>query len=232
MRLFIEKYKLAISVFIALLFHVSGMLGILVSDHAAWFVSNTPLNLWIMFVLLLWNQPSLSAKFWYFFIVAFVTGMLSEIIGVNTGLLFGSYFYGKAMGPGLMDVPFTIGMNWFVVVFCAGTVMTILHRWLQHQFLKEGEGIPKRIENLAFVIDAALVAVLFDWLMEPVAVKLGFWTWLSLDIPVYNYVCWFIVSAGLLVLFRKWEQPKANPFALHLLCVQVLFFLTLRNYLP
>jgi putative membrane protein len=76
------------------------------------------------------------------------------------------------------------------------------------------------------------VAVLFDWLMEPVAVKLGFWTWLSLDIPVYNYVCWFIVSAGLLVLFRKWEQPKANPFALHLLCIQVLFFLTLRNYLP
>jgi putative membrane protein len=158
--------------------------------------------------------------------------MLSEIIGVNTGLLFGSYFYGKAMGPGLMDVPFTIGMNWFVVVFCAGTVMTILHRWLQHQFLKEGEAVPKRIENIAFVIDAALVAVLFDWLMEPVAVKLGFWTWLSLDIPVFNYVCWFIVSAGLLVLFRKWEQPKANPFALHLLCIQVLFFLTLRNYLP
>ena len=96
MRLFIEQYKLTISVFIALLFHVSGMLGILISDHSAWFVSNTPLNLWIMFLLLLWNQPSLSAKFWYFFIVAFVTGMLSEIIGVNTGLLFGSYFYGKA----------------------------------------------------------------------------------------------------------------------------------------
>jgi putative membrane protein len=223
MRLFIKQYKLTISVFIALLFHMSGMLGILISDHAAWFVSNTPLNLWIMFVLLLWNQPSLSAKFWYFFIAAFVTGMLSEIIGVNTGLLFGSYFYGKVLGPGLMDVPFTIGMNWFVVVFCAGTVMTMLHRWLQHQFLKEGEGIPKRIENIAFVIDAAL---------EPVAVKLGFWTWLSLDIPVFNYVCWFFLSAGLLVLFRKWEQPKANPFALHLLCIQVLFFLTLRNYLP
>jgi putative membrane protein len=93
MRLFIQQYKLTISVFIALLFHVSGMLGILISDHAAWFVSNTPLNLWIMFVLLLWNQPSLSPKFWYFFITAFITGMLSEIIGVHTGFLFGSYFY-------------------------------------------------------------------------------------------------------------------------------------------
>lgn len=232
MRLFIDKYKLTISVFIALLFHVSGMLGILFSDHSAWFVSNTPLNLCIMFVLLLWNQASLSSKFWYFFIAAFATGMLSEIIGVHTGFLFGSYFYGKVLGPGFMDVPFTIGMNWFVVVFCAGTVMTTLHRWLQHQFLKEGERVPKRIENIAFVIDAAIVAVLFDWLMEPVAVKLGFWTWLSLDIPMYNYVCWFLLSAGLLILFRKWEQPKANPFALHLLCIQVLFFLTLRNYLP
>jgi len=232
MRLFINQHKLTISVFIALLFHVSGMLGILISDQAAWFVANTPLNLSIMFVLLLWNQPSLSTKFWYFFVTAFVVGMLSEIIGVHTGLLFGSYYYGKVLGPGLMDVPFTIGMNWFVVVFCSGSVMSMLHRWLQHLFLKEGEGIPKRIENIAFVLDAALIAVLFDILIEPVAIKLGFWTWMTGDIPMYNYICWYLVSAGLLVLFRKWEQPKPNPFAVHLLCIQVLFFLTLRNYLP
>lgn len=232
MRLFMNQHKLTISVFIALLFHVSGMLGILISDHAAWFVANTPLNLCIMFVLLLWNQPNLSVKFWYFFITAFVIGMLSEIIGVHTGLLFGSYYYGKVLGPGLMNVPFTIGMNWFVVVFCSGSVMSMLHRWLQHRFLKEGEGVPKRIENIAFIFDAALIAVLFDILIEPVAIKLGFWTWITGDIPMYNYLCWFFVSAGLLVFFRKWEQPKPNPFALHLLCIQVLFFLTLRNYLP
>ena len=113
------------------------MLVILIFDHAAWFVSNTPLNLWIMFVLLLWNQPSLSTKFWYFFITAFITGMFSEIIGVHTGFLFGSYFYGTALGPGIMDVPFTIGMNWFGVVFCAGTVMTMFHRWLQHRLLRD-----------------------------------------------------------------------------------------------
>jgi putative membrane protein len=159
-------------------------------------------------------------------------GFLSELIGVHTGLLFGSYRYEKVLGPGIMEVPFLIGINWFVVVFCCGSVMSQLHRWLQHRFLAEGEGFSKQTENIALCIDGALLAVLFDWVIEPVAIKLKFWTWLTGEIPVYNYLCWFIISALLLLLFRKWESGKPNPFALHLLLIQVLFFLTLRNYLP
>ena len=33
------------------------------------------------------------------------------------------------------------------------------------------------MKALSVIIDGATLAVFFDWLMEPVAVKLGYWTW-------------------------------------------------------
>jgi putative membrane protein len=170
--------------------------------------------------------------FYVFLLTCFIFGIIIEIIGTNTGILFGDYTYGTTLGPKIFNVPFIIGINWFTVMFCCGSAMHMMMFKLVKK-IGADEVIKKPIlKTISVIVDGATLALIFDWLMEPVAVKLGFWTWLSLDIPLYNYVCWFIVSAGLLVLFRKWEQPKANPFALHLLCIQVLFFLTLRNYLP
>ena len=40
----------------------------------------------------------------------------------------------------------------------------------------------------------AVLMVLFDLFMEPVAVKLGYWHWAGDTIPLYNYVCWFVIS--------------------------------------
>jgi putative membrane protein len=74
----------------------------------------------------------------------------------------------------------------------------------------------------------ALLATLFDWLMEPVAVRLGYWTWMTAEIPFKNYQDWFLVSAFLLFFFFKFNFPKKNQFALHLLLIQTLFFLILR----
>ena len=72
---------------------------------------------------------------------------------------------------------------------------------------------------------------MFDWIMEPVAVKLGYWQWESNSIPLYNYISWIIISAGLLTVFRKLNQEKPNIFAVHLFIIQVLFFVVLRTFL-
>jgi len=67
--------------------------------------------------------------------------------------------------------------------------------------------------------------------MEPAAVKLGFWQWESATIPTFNYICWFIISALLIWVSRKLKFQKRNDFAVHLLIIQTLFFLTLRIFL-
>jgi putative membrane protein len=88
------------------------------------------------------------------------------------------------------------------------------------------------LKLLSIVVDGATLAVLFDWLMEPVAIKLGFWSWGGDgSIPYFNYACWFIASLLLLYIFHQLNFEKRNKFALHLLMIQVMFFLILRTLL-
>jgi bisanhydrobacterioruberin hydratase len=87
-----------------------------------------------------------------------------------------------------------------------------------------------RLKAISVIIDGATLAVFFDWLMEPVAVQLGYWKWNG-AIPFYNYLCWFMVSIVLLTAFHLLKFNKQNKFAVHLLMIQVLFFLLLRTFL-
>jgi putative membrane protein len=90
----------------------------------------------------------------------------------------------------------------------------------------------KTIKALSVVVDGATLAVFFDWVMEPAAVKLGFWQWGGNgSIPSFNYVCWLGISMLLLTCFHVLRFDKSNKFAVHLLLIQVMFFLILRTFL-
>lgn len=224
--------KIQVSTFLAILFHLSGVIGILFSPYSEWFITNTPLNLLLMTVLLLWNQQKINQVFFLFFACCFLTGMISEMIGVNTGMLFGTYSYGKILGLKIAGVPLLIGLNWFVLVYSCIVLMEQLHKWFNNKYIASGEPLmPERLVSLSIIIDGALLATFFDWIMEPAAVKLGFWQWESATIPTFNYICWFIISALLIWVSRKLKFQKRNDFAVHLLIIQTLFFLTLRIFL-
>ncbi len=220
--------KPAIPLFIAILFHFMGVLGILLTPYRDWFIANTPLNLILMGILLAASQEKIEKGFVLFFLMAFVTGMVTEMIGVNTGVLFGDYAYGTVMGPKLLGVPFLIGMNWFVVVFCCGSLM---HKLNKVMLAKYEAPIPVAIIKWSVIIDGAVLTTFFDWLMEPVAIKLGFWTWDGDTIPMLNYACWFVISAILLAVQQQLKIKAQNHFAIHLLIIQALFFLSLRIFL-
>lgn len=223
--------KLNIALFIALLFHVSGAIGILFSTHKDWFIQNTPLNLCLMTVLLFYTQEQKNKWLYFFALIAFLTGMVTEIIGVNTGYLFGNYSYGIVMGYKVLGVPLLIGVQWFVTVFCCGIAMHQLHHWIEKKYELQGIILSIKMQTLSLIFDGALLATLFDYIMEPVAIQLGFWQWQNNQIPLLNYICWFAISMILLLIFRWLPIHKHNHFALHLLIIQTLFFLILRVYL-
>nr|WP_294991117.1 carotenoid biosynthesis protein [uncultured Sediminibacterium sp.] len=226
-----KKYQLTISLFLAILFHVSGLIGMLFTDYADWFINLTPLNLLLMFLLLIWNQPKPGIFFFFFLLTSFAVGVVVEIIGVNTGLLFGSYVYGTVLGPKIYGVPWLIGVNWFVMVYGSGVIMHRMHEWINTRFGASDIGMSKKIILFSFIIDGGLLTVLFDWVMEPVAIKLGFWQWEGGVIPFFNYVCWFLISSLLLLLFKRLDFQKDNHFSIHLFIIQLLFFIILRLYL-
>jgi Protein of unknown function (DUF422). len=86
-------------------FQVFGAVGILFWNRE-WFIQFIPICLILYFLILLKNNKNNNI---FFLFIVFCWGMLSEIIGVNTGLIFGSYTYGNSLGIKLMNVPI---VNW------------------------------------------------------------------------------------------------------------------------
>lgn len=228
MELLITKYRAA--TIIAVFFHLVGLVGILFFNNK-FFVQATPFNLLLSAALLIWTQNAKNYAFLGFLLITFLTGFLAEVVGVNTGVLFGDYVYGNVLGYKWLQAPLLIGLNWIIVIYCCGisthTFMKVINKVAQ-----DTKQPPAILKSLSVIMDGATLAVAFDWLMEPVAVKLGFWAWKGNgDIPLYNYFCWFLISVLLLTAFHFLRFNKQNKFAVNLLLIQAMFFLILRTFL-
>ena len=106
------------SAFTIWIFQLFGAIGILFWDRQ-WFIQATPFCLLLYFLLLIINSNSKNV---FYLLIVFIWGMLAEIIGVNTGLIFGSYNYGDSLGIKVMDVPILIGINWIITAIICGTI--------------------------------------------------------------------------------------------------------------
>jgi bisanhydrobacterioruberin hydratase len=222
-----SRYQIATA--IAVLFHAIGFVGI-VFFKDSFILQSTPINLLLMGGLLMWTQAEKNTSFWIFVVITAAIGIAVEVIGVNTKLLFGDYSYGNVLGPKVKNVPLIIGINWVITVYCCGvSVHTLLVKAID-KVSTETSTPPMALKAVSVIVDGATLAVFFDWLMEPVAVQLGYWKWAD-EIPFYNYLCWFIVAMALLVIFHFLKFNKQNKFAVHLLMIQVMFFLLLRTFL-
>jgi putative membrane protein len=225
----ISKYQIATAV--AIFFHCIGLAGILFFKKD-FFIHSTPFNLLLSFSLLIWTQPTKNAAFLFFTLAACIIGFFTEVAGVNTGLLFGDYSYGNVLGFKFLKVPLLIAVNWFIIIYCCGIGTYTLLMKVINKVAADSKEPPMILKAMSVIVDGATLAVAFDWLMEPVAVKLGFWRWLGDgSIPLYNYICWFIISLLLLTIFHFCGFEKKNKFAINLLLIQALFFLILRTLL-
>jgi bisanhydrobacterioruberin hydratase len=224
------KTKTQIATAIAILFHAIGFVGMFINKD--FFVATTSLNLLLMGGLLFYTQQKPNIPFAIFFIVCFITGITVEIVGTSTGFLFGKYEYGKMLGIAIKNVPVVIGINWFIIMYCCGiTVHTILEKLATKVEHLTGE-TPSTLKLISIISDGAMVAVFFDWIMEPAAVKLGYWAWLGDgEIPSFNYLTWFAISTGLMAVFGLLKFNKQNIFAVHLLMIMIMFFLLVRTFL-
>jgi putative membrane protein len=212
---------LNISIFIALLFHVSGLIG-MYSEARPWFVSSTPITLLLMTILIILNEKTIGRKFVLFFGLCFLVGFMCEVIGTNTGLLFGNYKYGEAMGLKVFGVPILIGVQWFVTVFSIGNVVLFGYKKIK------GNDDRSLLINSTLVIIGAGLTTLFDFILEPAAISLTYWDWYPTGVvPMFNYVCWFVISGLLLIpfYFTKTISRNVNYFAAILILIQTIFFL-------
>src|SRR5947207_2270136 len=107
--------RLNIATFILILFYLVGLLGI-VWDPAH-FVRLTPINLMLSTGLLFFFYPGKDKLFYFNLFLIFTAAFILEWMGCNTGLIFGPYHYGNALGIKLASTPIIIGLNWLIVAY-------------------------------------------------------------------------------------------------------------------
>jgi putative membrane protein len=153
----ILKNKISISIFIIWLFNISGILGIL-STYSDWFLKLTPINLSMYVILILWNIDDFSKKVLVAFSIPFVIGFLTEFLGVNFGLIFGSYSYGDNLGLKIAGVPLIICLNWAVLTIITADLSSLIHKNTIVQSLLGG-----------------FIMMLLDIIIEVSAPRFDFW---------------------------------------------------------
>jgi len=98
-----------------------GLAGMLLPFSRELFITITPLNLLFAALFLFYGRwPSRRVLFTG--LAVFAASFLVEAVGVNTGMIFGSYSYGSALGPKLWNTPVIIGLNWFVLIYCTNVI--------------------------------------------------------------------------------------------------------------
>jgi putative membrane protein len=188
------------------LVHLTGIVGISIGFEN-WFITKTPLNLLLAFVILIINYPINNYRKSFLAAAFFAVGMLAEWLGVHYGLLFGTYSYGENLGPKLYGVPLLIGINWSLLVIITGTIANALTGSV---FLRS-------------VLGAGMM-VLLDLFLEHSAPRFDFWTFAGGLAPLQNYLAWFIIALILQLLFQAFKMKGNFRIALHLYLAQLLFF--------
>ena len=200
-----------ISVFIIWLFHLCGMVGISYGNKD-FFLAFTPINLFISFVLLFVNQKQLESKELKSAFLIFFIGMISEILGVNYGLIFGDYVYLDNLGVKILGVPVLIGVNWIILTFITGSLSSFIFK-----------------NKYVSILMGAILMIGLDLLIEPVAPLLGFWIFDLQKVPLQNYLGWFVIGMITQALFQFKIAEKELTFSTHLLIINAIFFAFL-NY--
>lgn len=173
------------------------------------FILLTPANLLFSAGILIASHQTRNRSFFLFMVVAALAGFGVEVLGVNYGFLFGNYVYGPVLGYKLWATPLLIGVNWFMLIYATGVTVN----WC---FLNASWWVKAGI--------AAVLMLLLDFLIEPVAIYYNFWQWEGEVIPLSNYTGWYLVSYLLLVCFYVLLGQVINKAGTALLILQFLFF--------
>jgi bisanhydrobacterioruberin hydratase len=204
--------KTLLSALVLAIVYIVGIIAI-VSDRGEEIMTLTWANLLFAAGIFLLNAEKIDLKYLLWFLFVFIAGYSVEVLGVKTGVVFGEYAYGEILGIKLLETPLIIGVNWAVLVFATASLV---------------QGF--RVSSFAKAFIAAGIMVIYDIMLEPVAIKTGMWAWSGSQVPVQNYFAWFFIAFCLLYGAFAFVKNLKNKIAFPLLVMQVVFFVVILSY--
>ncbi|NNC95578.1 MAG: carotenoid biosynthesis protein [Chitinophagales bacterium] len=201
------KNKSLAIILILIILHLVGLFGLNSEDWRTVFRKLIPVNILITTVLVFAFHRNWNTKFIILPIVTILTGFISEVIGVQSGLLFGDYFYEENLGPKIFGVPIILGLNWLLLIYCSRITANFL---LNNPLLQ--------------ALTASFLMVLLDLFLEPFAIFHDMWEWEQVTVPLKNYISWFGVALIIQLLFNR-IKIDVNNVAIAAYVVMLSFFI-------
>jgi bisanhydrobacterioruberin hydratase len=198
-----------ITIFFLIIFYMVGVAGMSIPASSDFFILLTPYALILnMFLLAINHHSKFSIKHLSAFIFIYVASLAVEIAGVQSGIIFGSYTYGSGLGIKLFDTPLLIGLNWVFLIYASST---LVQQW--------------KLPAVTRVLAASVIMVLYDLVLEHVAPKIDMWSWEGNQIPIQNYVAWFVLSLIFHSVLEIFKIRNKNKLAAPVLLIQFAFFI-------
>jgi len=190
--MFDKQFILYFSIFLLWLFTVSGVFGILSPEYSQWFLEKTPYNLMLTFIILVVNIEKIQPKLILALSIPFFLGFITEALGVNYGLIFGSYAYGENLGFKIAGVPILICFNWALLTAASADVARYFSK-----------------NRITAALIGGVIMTVMDMLLEVYAPRFDFWEFENGIVPLQNYIGW-VVTAFIAHLGYQYFNIKTN----------------------
>lgn len=194
--------------YLLLLFYAVGVAGMVFEFSRPWFIRLIPFALLLStFLLIIHHKGTKNMRMAIVVAVLYLAGFFVEVLGVNTGLIFGEYSYGPGLGWKVFNTPLMIGLNWVLLIYTSASVLQSLG-W----------------KSPAIVAGGATMMLTYDLVLEEVAPVMDMWTWSAADVPVQNYISWWVIAALMHALVASNRLKFTNRLAMPVILVQFIFF--------
>ena len=186
--------------------------GMMLSLPALSHLSRTflPLVLLLAGCIVLTFHRKTEARLAVFIGVVTVVVLLTFFINSRTGLLSGSFTFGDTLGVQVGGVPLAFCALWVILLYCTSC---IAWRYTENPVLRP--------------LSSALLMVVMDIFLEPIAARFDLWYWPESDVPISSYITWFVLSLILAVFFFRISLDARNRLARYVYVILLGFFFVL-----
>lgn len=152
----------------------------------------------------------------YALVIVFYFSFFLEFISIKTGFPFGYYSYSDILGLKIFETPVLVGIIWILVVLSCIAFMQKIKIWNK---------------GIVSVLLGSILLVLLDILIEPVAIKLGYWNWENSLPPLSNYIAWFVISFINILVCKFFRVNTSRPNIGFTIFVFLIIYFSLLNIL-
>lgn len=186
------------------------IIGIAVPQLRVFFLKLTPFFIVITFALAIYKPFRYNKRLFIWGALMFFISITLEIIGTNTGLIFGNYHYGSTLGIKIMNVPYVTGLFWTAIILGGNSLLYLITQKATVRYIL-----------------VSLLSVILDIFIEQLAGKLDYWNWMGNSVPLYNYVSWFIITLAASIVLNIAVKKYYHKNFLHFFIGQTIFIIML-----